>query len=390
MLIVGAGPAGAVAATVLARAGARVCLIDRATFPRPKLCGDTLNPGALEALRRLRLSAVAEARGLRIDGMLVTGEGGLAIDGRYPAGLHGRAIGRSDLDAALAAEAVAAGAELVTGTVAREAMLEEPRRGGSQVVGIRTGANGTSRGVRAAVTIAADGRHSTIAFALGLARHPARPRRWAIGVYAEGVAGMFALGEMHIRRGSYIGVAPLPGGLVNVCLVKAAGNSGAHRSDPLATIRAALAAEPMLRDRFASARFVSAPMVLGPLAVDAVNLRPVPDGLLLAGDAAGFIDPMTGDGLRFAIRGGELAAAAALDALQHGWNGVHERLAAARRREFSSKWRFNRALRAVVGSPLAVRAATATSRVAPSIVRALILHASDCGLALQPVPLEGA
>ena len=54
VLIVGAGPAGAVAATVLARAGARVRVIDRATFPRDKLCGDTLNPGCLALLRRLR------------------------------------------------------------------------------------------------------------------------------------------------------------------------------------------------------------------------------------------------------------------------------------------------------------------------------------------------
>jgi flavin-dependent dehydrogenase len=52
VLIAGAGPAGAVAATVLARAGARVLVLDRAQFPRPKLCGDTLNPGALAVLRR--------------------------------------------------------------------------------------------------------------------------------------------------------------------------------------------------------------------------------------------------------------------------------------------------------------------------------------------------
>ncbi len=66
---------------------------------------------------------------------------------------------------------------------------------------------------------------------------------------------------------------------------------------------------------------------------------------MLAGDAAGFIDPMTGDGLRFAIQGGELAAAAALGALEHGWSGVHEELARARARAFAAKWRFNRALR---------------------------------------------
>ena len=105
------------------------------------------------------------------------------------------------------------------------------------------------------------------------------------------------------------------------------------------------------------------------------------DGLLLAGDAAGFIDPMTGDGLRFAVRGGELAALAALHALEHGWTGVHARLRAARRREFAAKWRFNRALRALVASPVAVRSAAAASRLSPGLVRAIVARAGDCDLA---------
>ncbi len=72
----------------------------------------------------------------------------------------------------------------------------------------------------------------------------------------------------------------------------------------------------MLRERVADARFLAAPMVLGPLAVDRVAEAEVPEGLLVAGDAAGFVDPMTGDGLRFAVRGGELAALSALRVLR--------------------------------------------------------------------------
>ena len=102
-------------------------------------------------------------------------------------------------------------------------------------------------------------------------------------------------------------------------------------------------------------------------------------GLLLAGDAAGFIDPMTGDGLRFAVRGGELAAEAALDALAHGWNGVHDRLAKARRHEFAAKWRFNRALRSLVASPRGVDVANLGARVVPGLVRRIIATAGDCG-----------
>ena len=106
VLIVGAGPAGAVAATVLARAGARVRVIDRAAFPRDKLCGDTLNPGCLALLRRLQLAGPLEGVGLDVAGMMVTGEGGVAVEGRYPQDLRGRSIRRRDLDWALLGQAM--------------------------------------------------------------------------------------------------------------------------------------------------------------------------------------------------------------------------------------------------------------------------------------------
>jgi flavin-dependent dehydrogenase len=230
--------------------------------------------------------------------------------------------------------------------------------------------------IRAPVVIAADGRRSTLAFSLGLARHPAAPRRWAIGAYFENVAGLSSLGEMHVRRGRYLGVALVPGGLANVCLVKPA---GAEFREPGALLQHELSIDSELAERFARARRVTPPVVLGPLAVDVVE-RPM-DGLILAGDAAGFIDPMTGDGLRFAVRGGELAAAAALQALEHGWTGVHTQLARARRREFGTKWRFNRTLRAVVSSPSAIRASAMVASIAPAALAAVVRHAGDCALA---------
>ena len=79
VLIVGAGPAGAVAATVLARAGARVRIVDRARFPRDKLCGDTVNPGTIALLRGLGMGDRVEARGLPIEGMLITGADGVTV-----------------------------------------------------------------------------------------------------------------------------------------------------------------------------------------------------------------------------------------------------------------------------------------------------------------------
>jgi len=75
VIVCGAGPAGAIAATVLARGGARVLMVDRARFPRPKLCGDTVNPGACAILERLGLLAPIVPRALPIDGMIVSGKG---------------------------------------------------------------------------------------------------------------------------------------------------------------------------------------------------------------------------------------------------------------------------------------------------------------------------
>jgi flavin-dependent dehydrogenase len=184
---------------------------------------------------------------------------------------------------------------------------------------------------------------------------------------------------MHIRRGRYIGVADVPGGLTNVCLVKPSGAADADLRDASALLTRELARDPMLRDRAASARRVAPPVVLGPLAVDVRDERI--DGLLLAGDAAGFIDPMTGDGLRFAITGGELAAHAALQSLTAGWRGVHADLARARQRAFRGKWRFNRALRALVASPRAIDAAAFGARLAPGVLRSTIARAGDCYVA---------
>ena len=184
---------------------------------------------------------------------------------------------------------------------------------------------------------------------------------------------------MHIRRGRYIGVAPVPGGMTNVCLVKPSGGGDPALGAPELALRRELAADALLRDRFSGARLVKPPVVLGPLAVDSTG--ETIDGLLLAGDAAGFVDPMTGDGLRFAVRSGELAAAAALRALERGWAGVHTQLSADHRRDFAGKWRFNRALRTLVASPLAVRIAAEGARLAPAVVRAVIARAGDCDLA---------
>jgi flavin-dependent dehydrogenase len=365
ILVAGGGPAGAVAATILARGGARVRLIDRARFPRDKLCGDTLNPGALGLLEDLGLGHVA-AGGLVVHGMTVTGPGA-RIDGRYPDGAIGRAIRRRDLDAALLRAAADAGVQIEEAVTVTGPIVSDGR-----VRGVTVRSRGDERALTAPLTIAADGRRSRVAFRLGLARHPTRPRRWAIGGYYDGVSGLTALGEMHIRSRGYFGVAPLPGGLANACLVL---DAPRDLSNPSRALDAAVRADPATADRFAAAYQCEPVSVIGPLAVDVQTAGML--GLLLAGDAAGFIDPMTGDGLRFAIAGAMLAARAAGEYLDGRVADPHRALTEWRRDLFQSKWRFNRFLRRLVAAPAAVRAAAVGARAVPSAVQLAIAYAGD-------------
>lgn len=371
VVISGAGPAGSFAATQLARAGVRVLLVDRARFPRDKLCGDTLNPGAMALLRAQGLGDEIERQGLPIDGMVVTSGTGVRVQGVYGAGMVGRAIRRRELDALLLEGAVAAGADVLDDTTVVGPLQDAGP--GARVVGLRVRSRtGGTLSLPGRVTLAADGRRSPLALALGLARHPRWPRRWAIGAYYAGVADVGRLGEMHIRAGAYLGVAPAAGGLANVCLVTGTRDGLAT---PQTLLERTLARDPQLRQRCAGATRVSEVMMLGPLALD-VSAPGVP-GLLLAGDAAGFVDPMTGDGMHLALRGGQLAAQVALEMLAApDLDGV-ARLALLRRQAFSFKMRFNRALRSLVGSPMGVRVGAAGASLLPFVLRRVIATAGD-------------
>jgi len=372
VLITGAGPAGSAAALLLARAGVRVLLLDRARFPRDKLCGDTLNPGAVAILDRLGLGPRLEQHGLRIDGMIVTGEHGVQVSGDYGPGIHGRSVVRRDLDAWLLSEAISAGTRFEERAHVLEPLTYDGAMG-LEVRGVIVRArDGRRLRIPALMTIAADGRRSTLAFELGLAHHPQRPRRWAAGGYFESVDGLSSRGEMHIRRHHYLGIAPVPGGVANVCLVTAD-----HRGfqQPAALLQSVIEGDARLADRFTRARLVTPVVSMGPLAVEA-RVAGAP-GLLLAGDAAGFIDPMTGDGVRLALLGGELAAKVILQDLDKGSATAHVRLGAARQATLERKLRFNRVLRAIVGSPSAVFAGGILAALVPGVLRRIIATAGD-------------
>jgi flavin-dependent dehydrogenase len=314
------------------------------------------------------------ALGRALAGMILSGPRA-AVTARYPRET-GLSVRRIDLDAWLLEAAIAAGARFEPLLAARAPLIDSSGRR-RVVKGLSLARPGdASRVVRlpATMTLAADGRGSPLGRALGLVYHPQRPRRWAFGAYFEGVDGVDpSMGEMHVRRGRYIGVAPVGAGRVNVCVVTGPRPSG---RTPLAVMQTAIGADVQLRARFTHADCVTPVKVLGPLALEA--RAPGVEGLLLAGDAAGFVDPMTGDGLHLAIRGGLLAAREALHALETGaFVDAVTRLAAARERELGAKLRFNRFVRRFVASPSAVELACLGSKIAPGVFRQAVQYAGD-------------
>ena len=148
--------------------------------------------------------------------MLITGAHGVRVDGRYPAG----ASRTGDPARSISIRHPAAGCGgcgRCRGTRGARARRRVERRRDRWSLDCRPRWIGQTR-QRAAV-IAADGRHSRVARSVGLGRYPQWPRRWAVGGYFSDVVGLTTSGEMHVRSRHYLGVAPLPGGLTNACVV---------------------------------------------------------------------------------------------------------------------------------------------------------------------------
>jgi menaquinone-9 beta-reductase len=334
VVVVGAGPAGSTTATLLAQHGHRVVLFDKARFPRSKPCAEYLSPGAVGLLDGL---GVDTRGGRRLRGMQVIAPNGARHVVEYGRGKQALSMQRSVLDTRLLQVACDQGVEV------REGQRVD---GLLQADGAVAGVVVRGQEVKAACVVAADGLNSTIVRALGVRRKLVWPPRLGLVAHLRGVAWPEDVGQMWIGPRTYVGVAPVGEDVLTLGLVRDAPRGRLGASDT--ALHTGLEPFPELSRRVAGAEIVEPVQGVGPLAqaVRATSGR----GWLLVGDAAGFFDPLTGEGLFRALRGAHLAAQAVERALA-GDAHAFDSYARARRAAFAAKERLTASIQLFVRVP---------------------------------------
>ena len=354
VLVAGAGPAGSATATLLARAGFSVLVVDRAAFPRDKACSEYMSPEAVRILARLGVVENLEKAGaFPLEGMKVTGPRGATAHGRFALAGHrpfrptGLSISRRILDHQLLTTARAAGARVLERARVEELLYD---RGAVAGVVVRDHA-GRRHSLRARLTVGADGLRSVVARRLGR-RSYGPSRRMAFVAHVERVSEMGPSAELHFREHGYLGLNQIGRDQTNVALVVPAERAAHARGRMERFFSEALAEFPGVRDRVEAGEVVRPILATGPFAVWSTKV--IAAGALLVGDAADFFDPATGDGIYCALRGAELVADTAAAALSLPGLITVDRLVEYRRRRrhlFSGKWMLERMIDSALRFP---------------------------------------
>ena len=358
LLVVGAGPAGCAAAVTGHAAGLDVLLVDKATFPRDKTCGDGLTTGALRSLRRLGVELPHLDIAAPVTEAVLVAPSGRHVSLPLPAssersgpGQYAAVAARRDLDAALLEHTRALGVRVLERTALARVDLRDDGVDATLANGDATG-----EAVRARFVVGADGHYSAVRRLLERDRPPDLGSWHAARQYFRGVVDrrLWVIFEPDLLPG-YAWVFPLPGARANVGfgVLRERGLSGRE----LKALWHDLLERPALRS------------VLGTTAEpeDSYRAWPIPtdyspDALvdaggrvLYAGDAAQVVDPMTGEGIAQALETGSLAAGAVADGGPAA--AVSARYREQVERELGRDLRFAALLQRVLRTPIGTRAA---------------------------------
>jgi menaquinone-9 beta-reductase len=358
VLIVGAGPGGSAAAYHLARHGIDVTAVDKATFPREKVCGDGLTPRSVGAVERMGVDTsdpgFERVKGLRVHSKDVT------IDLPWPEletwPNYGLVMPRLGFDHLLLERAKKAGARVLEATDARRPLLRD-----GWVVGAETAAADEEAGadpdeIHARFTIAADGAASRFAAHAGVRRDETRPLGIAARRYyrAPNLGGPWFeswldLWEDDMLLPGYGWLFPMADGRVNL----GAGllSTFRHFKDVSATRLFAAFAKMLPEDRGISEESADGRMLSGPLPMSLNRAPQAVPGMLVVGDAAGAVNPMNGEGIAYAIETGELAAELVHEALLKDRPGLAMSYPVALREKYGRYFTLGRGFARLVGKP---------------------------------------
>ena len=389
VLVVGAGPAGCATATYLAQSGLDVLLLEKATFPREKVCGDGLTPRGVRALLGMGVTVDEKDGWVRNKGLRIIG-GGLRLElpwpelSNYPD--YGLVRTRLDFDETLARTAEKAGVRLLEGVSVTGPVLD----GDGRITGVTArrqpaGAGATmktdedtERTYRARLVVAADGNSSRLSLAMGLAKRDDRPLGVAVRTYYTSprhnddyLESWLELWDGDRLLPGYGWIFGMGDGTSNVGLGLLNTSAAFQNIDYRGMLRRWLAGMPgewgyTEENRTAPVRGAALPM--------GFNRTPhYTRGLLLVGDAGGMVNPFNGEGIAYAMESGEIAARVITEALaqpdQRGAEAVLARYPLALKDAYGGYYTLGRKFVEAIGHPQVMQFATKHGMPHPALMR---------------------
>jgi geranylgeranyl reductase family protein len=380
VIVVGAGPAGATTAFYLAQSGLDVLLLEKATFPREKVCGDGLTPRAVKALVGMGISVGEQDGWVRNKGLRVIGAGKrleLAWPelASYPG--YGLVRTRHDMDETLARRAQKAGARLLEGVNVTGPVLHE-RTGRISGVTARLADGEGERRYAARVVVAADGNSSRLSVAMGLPKRDDRPLGVAVRTYYQTprhdddyLESWLDLWDGDRLLPGYGWIFGMGDGTSNVGLGLLNTSAAFGHTDYHALLRRWLKGMPAEwgfteENRTQPIRGAALPM--------GFNRTPhYFKGLLLVGDAGGMVNPFNGEGIAYAMESGEILARTITQALARARRPETERVLAgypdALSQAYGGYYAVGRTFVKLIGQPGLMRFATRHAMSRPALMR---------------------